>query len=144
MFVLNCSYRDKIRHYVENGGTVLATFLTSVKTVDNTGYTESLPAGLTDVFGVTVQEVEPIDSGTVSSLELKLSGEPILAQDHYWSELLGGTAEMKGVYTEDYKKGQGVISRNAYGKGHAWYMGTMPEKQAFTPLIEEVSREAGL
>lgn len=144
MFVLNRSYRDKIRHYVENGGTVLATFLTSVKTVDNTGYTESLPAGLTEVFGVTVQEVEPIDNSTVSSLELKLSGKPMLTQDHYWSELLDGTAEMKGVYTEDYKKGQGVISRNAYGKGHAWYMGTMPEKQAFTALLEEVSHEAGL
>ena len=39
------SYREKMKAYVENGGTLAATFRTSVKNEDNTGYTESLPAG---------------------------------------------------------------------------------------------------
>jgi len=144
LFVLRREYREKIKNYVRSGGTVLATFLTSVKDEHNTGWIESLPAGLTDLFGVTVQEVEPADARTSSTLRIELPGETIYTKDLHWSELLSGDAEMVGSYTEDYKAGQGVIARNPYGKGKAWYMGTMPEDDAFSRLLAHICEDAGL
>lgn len=144
LFVLRREYREKIKEYVRGGGTLLATFLTSVKDEYNTGWIESLPAGLTDLFGVTVQEVEPADERTSSILKMELPGGTVYTKDRHWSELLAGEAEMVGRYTEDYKAGQGVIARNPYGKGTAWYMGTMPEEDAFAKLLSHICEEAGL
>lgn len=144
LFVLRREYRDKMKDYVRSGGTLFATFLTSVKDEANTGYTESLPAGLTDLFGVTVQEVEPADERSRSHFELTLGSDRYISEDRHWSELLEGSAKIKAVYTQDYKAGSGVISQNPYGSGSAWYMGTMPEEEIFTALLDEVCREAGV
>lgn len=144
MFVMQEKYREKLKDYVRQGGTLLATFLTSVKNVYNNGYIESLPAGLTDLFGVTVQEVEPVDQRSRSHVKLVLDDEEVVSEDRHWSELLEGEAQMMAVYTEDYKAGQGVVSRNHYGAGNAWYMGTMLESEAFTKLLGTVCQEAGL
>lgn len=144
LFVMQESYRQKMKEYVKQGGTLVATFLTSVKNVDNTGYIESLPAGLTDLFGVTVQEVEPVDGRSRSHIKLSLASGEETCEDVYWSELLEGSAQMVGTYLEDYKAGCGVIAKNVYGKGTAWYLGTMPEENTASKLLAEIAQEAGL
>ena len=144
LFVMRESYRQKMKEYVKNGGTLIATFLTSVKNVDNTGYIENLPAGLTDLFGVTVQEVEPVDGRSRSHMKLSLVSGEVTCEDVYWSELLEGSAQMVGTYLEDYKAGCGVIAKNTYGKGTAWYLGTMPEEKTASQLLAEIVQEAGL
>ena len=60
-----------LKEYVASGGLLISTFLTSVKNEDNVGYTSPLPANMTEVFGVTVQEVEPVFETSRASLELQ-------------------------------------------------------------------------
>ncbi len=127
--------REKLKGYVKKGGTLIATFLTSAKNEDNVGYTESLPAGLTDLFGMGVQEVEPVFP--LNQAEIRLSsGET--GKDGGWSELLEGSAEMKAIYAASFKRGQGVVSYNRYGSGHAWYIGTCPENDLLKRLLEAI------
>ena len=143
-FVLKREMQEKAKSYVKNGGTLLATFLTSVKNEDNVGYTDVLPAGMTDLFGVSVEEVEPVFPQNVTPLELALDGETIAANDAFWSELLRGEAEMLGRYTVDYKAGQGVVSRQCYGAGHAYYVGTGLEDCALQALLRCVCKQCGV
>lgn len=128
-FVFPEEMRQKCRAYVQKGGSLLATFLTGVKDGDNIGYTEPLPAGLQEVFGVTVEEVEPVLPDTHADIRLMFApGEVCL--DGVWSELLAGDAEPLGVYASGYKEGHMVIARHRFGKGRAYYMGTdLPDGQ---------------
>ncbi len=66
-----------LKEYVASGGLLISTFLTSVKNEDNVGYTSPLPANMTEVFGVTVQEVEPVFETSRASLELHLDGQDL-------------------------------------------------------------------
>jgi beta-galactosidase len=143
-FIMTGEVKAKVREFVRNGGTVLATFLTSVKNEDNVGYTDSLPSGLTDVFGVSVQEVEPVFQHSKADVCYKSGQESFISQDGLWSELLSGDAEMRAFYEESYKKGLAVVSRNAFGEGFAWYAGTQLEGDAFSALIQDVCKDAGL
>ena len=88
--------------------------------------------------------MEPSDARSKSHLQLSLDEADYISLDHHWSELLEGPAEIKAIYTEDYKAGAGVISRNSYGAGSAWYMGTMPEEEIFSLLLSAVCRDAGV
>lgn len=144
VFVMRREIQEKAKAYVKNGGTLIATFLTSVKNEDNVGYTNTLPAGLTDLFGVTVEEVEPVFPQNVTCLELAVEGQTICAQDAYWSELLDGKAEMIGRYAEDYKKDKGVVSCQKNGAGAAYYVGTGLEKGALQALLRSVCKNCGI
>ena len=144
VFVMRREIQEKAKAYVKNGGALVATFLTSVKNEDNVGYTDTLPAGLTDLFGVTVEEVEPVFPQNVTCLELTTEGEPVCTQDGYWSELLGGNAEMIGRYAEDYKKGQGVVSYRKEGDGAAYYVGTGLPENALQAFLRFVCKKCGI
>ena len=122
-FVMPESMREKCRDYVRKGGRLAATFLTGVKNRDNAGYTETLPAGLTDLFGAEVEELEPVIPDTHMQVRLKIR-EGGLCRDGIWSEWLKGPARPLAVYEEGYKKGRMVISENTFGEGKAFYIGT--------------------
>lgn len=143
-FVLDEKYRKKLIQFTENGGILVATFLTGVKNSDNIGYTESLPAGLTDLFGISVQELEPVFPQNHTLLQLDLNGKALSSRDSLWSELLEGPAQLPGHYTETYKAGSGVISCQSCGKGTAWYVGTGLEPEAMNSLVASLCDAAGL
>lgn len=143
--ILPESMRRKIKKYAENGGTVVCTFLTSVKNEDNAGDTQSLPAGLTDLFGISVKEVEPVFA--VNHTEVKLNLEEngvVLTEDNLWSELLAGPAKMLGIYQDTFKEGEGVVSVHSYGKGRAYYIGTDLGETGALSLIEKICRDSGV
>ncbi len=159
-FILPKEYRKKFKDYVAGGGALLGTFLTSAKNEDNVGYTETLPAGLTDLFGVTVEEVEPIFESNRAAVRLDALGKYVDTLDRDWCDLLkavpagsplAGTesaefeeAEMIGNYVESYKAGTGIISRHAYGKGTAYYLGAGIGKEAMDALFDRICAEQGL
>jgi len=148
--------QEKVKRFVEQGGTVVATFLTSVKNKDNVGYTTSLPAGLTEVFGSVVEEVEPVMEGNHARLKLcvesyealchmeETGDNQMVSLDGMWSELLGGVSETLGSYLEDYKEGTKVVSAYSYGKGRAYYVGTDLEPEVSRSFLKGVMKEAGV
>lgn len=141
-FLVTKDMQEKLRRYVEQGGVLLATFLTSVKDEDNVGRTDSLPAGLTDVFGVTVEEVEPVFKSNHTQLCLNLDGEKVYTRDGMWCDLLKGEAKVLGAYTEDYKEGASIVTEHDYGRGKACYLGTDLEEEAMGALFGYLCRKS--
>ena len=142
-FVFSEDMQAKFTEYVRNGGVLLATFLTSAKNEHNVGYTTPLPAGMQDVTGITVEELEPVLDGYQEKVELSLE-EKHTCTDGIWSEMLGGQAKAIGTYASGYKKGRMVISENLFGKGYCYYMGTdLPDEQ-MKNFLEYVRKRADI
>ena len=140
-FITTKGMQQKLRQYVKDGGVLLATFLTSVKNEDNVGYTESLPAGLTDVFGTVVEEVEPVFKSNHAAVRLNLGKVQAISQDGMWCDLLSGTAKSIGTYWEGYKKDAMVVGENEFGKGKAYYLGTDLENEVLKVLFEHLCQD---
>lgn len=143
-FIADRRFQEKLRRYVENGGILLSTFLTSAKNEDNVGYTDSLPAGLNDVFGVTVEEVEPVFEGNRTKLKLNLGNTEQVSLDGMWSDLLKGNAKAIGTYTEDYKTGAMAVSEHTYGRGTSCYLGTDIDDESMMQLFAYFGQKAGI
>lgn len=143
-FIADRRFQEKLRRYVENGGILLSTFLTSAKNEDNVGYTDSLPAGLNDVFGVTVEEVEPVFEGNRTKLKLNLGNTEQVSLDGMWSDLLKGNAKAIGTYTEDYKTGAMAVSEHTYGRGTSCYLGTDIDDESMMQLFSYFCQKAGI
>lgn len=123
--VMSEEFKNRLKQYVKNGGVLLSTFLAGLKNEYNTGISQSLPCGMTALFGIRVGEVEPVVERTVSRISLQQGNSEIIGTNKYWTETLEENgAEIIGVYEDTFRKGIGVISKNSYGHGKAYYLGT--------------------
>ncbi len=144
-FVIGEEFKARLKEYVKQGGIVVSTFLAGAKSSCNVGLAESLPCGLTDLFGLRVSEVEPVFKQTEAVVRLQLDGVEYSGGNKYWTEVLEpDTAELAGVYGDTFRKGQGVIGRNSYGGGKAYYIGTGLEESLLMPLLRHLAAEAGI
>ncbi|MDI9418872.1 MAG: beta-galactosidase [Firmicutes bacterium] len=135
--IMSDDFKRRLKQYVYNGGVLLSTFLAGIKNPDNIGIAESLPCGLTGLFGIRVGEVEPVVERTKATIALKTGAGETRGVNKYWAETLEPNgAEMIGVYADTFREGTGVISRNSYGNGVAYYLGTGVEPQLLGELAK--------
>ena len=145
MIVLPCcaimsgKLREKIRRYVRGGGCVAATFLTSSKNDNANAETAFMPYGLTDLFGMNIGEVDMITEN--NGFKFEVNGHESDAK--IWLETLEtSTAEAVGVISSGYKSGECCISKNKFGRGYAYYIGTDCDDKAFEDLISVIAKNA--
>ena len=117
---------QRVRRFVENGGTVIASFRSFFADENAKIRHDRQPHGLTDVFGM---------------------GYSRFTKDaaHYWMELLEpDTAEAVQRYQHRYWNRYASITRNAYGRGFAWYLGVMPSRAVLKDCLVEACGDAGI
>jgi Beta-galactosidase len=145
LFVTDCKLQAKLKAYVANGGTLIATFLTSVKNKDNVAHQQSLPAGLTDLFGIHVTEWEPVFERSMATVGIEVKGERRSGPNRYWTESLEQHgAVLTAEYRNTFRQGQGVISSYKYGSGTAHYVGTTIAREAGKEWLVALAEQAGV
>ncbi|MDD3503401.1 MAG: beta-galactosidase [Eubacteriales bacterium] len=142
--------RQVLRDYVSAGGNLIAGTLTSVKNRDNYGYTESLPAGLTDVFGLHVAEVDPVFDYSItpirSSAEVaSTTGDADYGSTRYWCEALAlDSAQPLLVFDGSFRDGVPLAAKNSFGQGSAWYIGTSLASAGAQTMLADILKECGM
>lgn len=128
--------KTKLENYVENGGTLVLTYRSGIKDLNNNMVTSTLPGILRELAGVTVQEFD--SSPAAVSLSAGF-GKSMLWRDILEPE----TAEVVAEYTSEYYKGTPAITMNRRGKGRVWYIGCDLEGSAISKLVKIISDDAG-
>ncbi|MBQ9412606.1 MAG: beta-galactosidase [Oscillospiraceae bacterium] len=124
----------RVRDFVAGGGTVFAgvrSFFTdgSVKV-----WPDAQPHGLTEVFGMRY-------SRYTAPVDVAVEG----AAAEYWMELLEPEgAEVKARYAHKYWGDYAAVTKNRYGAGSAWYLGTVLPADAAGDWLLLAASEAGL
>jgi beta-galactosidase len=144
LIVFDRESQARLKAYTASGGHVAASFLTSVKNRDNVGYTEPLPSGLQDLFGLAVAEVDPVFPHTVSAVET--TGATVTrGQTASWLECLElNGAEAWAEIPDGFRRGAAVVARHNFGRGLAWYCGTRLSKNLAWAFWQAVLTEAAL
>ena len=144
LIVFDRESQARLKAYAASGGHVVASFLTSVKNRDNVGYTEPLPSGLQDLFGLAVAEVDPVFPHTVSAVETT-GVTATCGQTASWLECLElDGAEAWAVVAEGFRRGAAVVARNRFGAGQSWYCGTRLSGAMARAFWQTVLAEAAL
>ncbi len=62
-----------------------------------------------------------------------------------WSDVIRlDSAQALATYEQDYYAGRPVITRNPFGKGTAFYVGTVPDTNGMEWLLEQACQSAGV
>lgn len=124
---------ERVRAFVENGG-VFASFRSFVADEHTKIRHDPLPHGLTDCFGMSYNR---ITRPKAVSVDGQRAG--------HWMELPEpGVAETVAAYGHKYRGEYAVVTRNAFGKGYAWYIGTMLPPETLKSYLLRAAADAGV
>lgn len=133
-----------LKQFVEQGGHLLATYLTGYVNENTLCYLGGFPGdGLTEVFGLYTEEIDAIYP--------EERNEAIFTEDNQAYEIRDLcevikplTATTHAVYGKDFYKNTPVITSNVYGNGIAWYVGARIDEKGMERLLQNVWRQAGI
>ncbi len=121
LYLTNRSLIERLKSYVESGGLLIATARTSVKDEFNRVYSNGLPGGLKELFGLRVTDYTSIPPEKETKIFTQYGS--VLASG-WLEELTASSAQVLGVHEYEWLKGKPAITVNRYGKGYAVYIGS--------------------
>lgn len=137
-----------LNQYVENGGTLIASFKTAFANENVKVSHEVQPHILSNCFGVHYDQFTfPKNVGLTGEVILKKTdqkGNAHPAANVFMELLVSEGAEVLASYEHYNWKDYAAITRNHYGKGQAVYIGCMTDEETLKSVYKAVLPEAGV
>ena len=147
---------DKLYRFVDRGGSLVLTCRCGVKDIYNKCIMQPLPTVYQNLIGAHVTEYDVIGDKRLG-LQWNEEGSLPLIYATQWCDLLEtDTAKSIVKYARDEKKtadkgvtvpfyaGDTAATCNAYGKGTAYYIGTVANRDFYKALATRLAGEQGL
>lgn len=138
----------RLNQYVENGGTLIASFKTAFANENVKVSHEVQPHILSNCFGVHYDQFTfPKNVGLTGEVILKKTdqkGNAHPAANVFMELLVSEGAEVLVSYEHYNWKDYAAITRNHYGKGQAVYIGCMTDEETLKSVYKAVLPEAGV
>ena len=126
LFMLKESFAQKLRAYVEKGGTLLMTYFSGVVDESGLAWLGGAPHGLIDVLGVRATELDALFPEDQQALVMNDDRRYAIRELCEIPEMHG--AETLGVYAEDFYGGMPCLTKHAFGKGQTYYLAAKAEQ----------------
>lgn len=135
---------ERISRYVEDGGTFLTTTLSGIVDEYNRAVFGEYPGQLKEMLGIWVEEIDALPPEEKNEIVMK--AEAGLPQERYscgnHCDIIHlRTAEALADYGKDFYEGTPVVTKNSYGKGTSYYIGTEPDDKFLSDLLGMICEE---
>jgi beta-galactosidase len=169
LYMIKEGIAEKIQEFVKKGGTYVATTMTGIADENDRCIFGEYPGPLKEVLGLWVEETDalsPTETNSVVITEHSFWKNNVKIKDDFNTSHTGNmasmvdnkdkkiyscnflcdviheeTAEVLGVYGGDFYKGIPCMTRNSYGKGVAYYIGTQPEEELLKGVVGIILKE---
>jgi beta-galactosidase len=136
----------KLSQYVENGGILLTDCRTGVKDCNNLCYERTLPGLLSPVLGIRIEEYSALGSDTWYKVKGTAGLDGTYTAINYVDWVIpDGCQTVAGYADQWHMKPFSAVTRNSFGKGKGWYVGTVFKEEPFYDnLIAGLLEDAGV
>jgi beta-galactosidase len=137
LHLLSGGEADRLKLYVQNGGTLVATFNTGLVDEHNIAPDTGYPHDLTDLFGLEVTEFDQLPPGEENHLTFKGSFPTShLHPARLWCDLIEPKeCQVLATYAKDFYSGKPALTMNTFGLGKAIYIGTQSHQHFYNDLV---------
>ncbi len=140
LYITHEAVTEKLHNFVEKGGVLVLTARSGVKNEYNNCIMESLPTVYRALAGAYAEEYDPIGYG---SSHVEMHGKTYRISQ--WCDVLVlETAQPAAIYTEGFYAGKTAVTRNRFGNGTVYYVGTVGERKFCHALMRQAFDDAGI
>jgi len=138
----------KLERFVEEGGTLVGTYWSGVVDENDLCHLGGFPGPLRRTLGIWAEEIEGLYPHDRNALVLS-DGNPLGLTGEYEAHEIcelahAETAEVLGVYRDDFYAGRPALTVNRLGQGRAYYMATRLQQDFLDAFYRRVASEAGV
>lgn len=138
LYVTDETVVKNLYEFAESGGTVILTNRSGVKDSNNNYQRSLLPTVYRELVGAYVEEYDPIGYDSAS---VKFADGSVYKCRQWCDVLHLETAQPVATYDSEFYQGKPAVTRNQFGKGLAYYIGTVGEKQMYYDLVKQILME---
>jgi beta-galactosidase len=137
LHLLSGSEADMLKLYVQNGGTLVATFNTGLVDEHNLAADNGYPHDMTDLFGLEVLEFDPLPPGEENHLTFKGAFPTShLHPARLWCDIIEPKdCQVLATYAKDFYAGRPAMTMHTFGLGRAIYIGTQSHQHFYHDLV---------
>lgn len=147
LYMLKENVSDNIKAFVSAGGTFITTFFSGYVDENDRVKLGGYPSELRNLLGIWVEELDalPLEINNSIQMNNKLSG----FDSEYKCNMLFDIINLEGaealaLYGNDFYRGLPVITRNNYGNGQAYYIGSNPEDKFVDDFVNYLDSKHSL
>lgn len=141
LYMLKDSYDEKIRSFVQGSGTFISTFFSGIVDQNDLVVTGGYPGKLRDISGIWVEEIDALSKGAENYFTFNAVKYPArLVCDIMHLE----GAEALSLYETDFYQSTPCITRNNFGDGIAYYIGTRSNNAFYKEFLRVVCEEKNI
>jgi beta-galactosidase len=137
---------DRLKLYVQNGGTLVATFNTGLVDEHHIAPDGGYPHDLTDMFGMEVLEFDPLPQGEENHMTFKGAFPTShLHPARIWCDIIEPKGcQVLATFARDFYAGRPAVTMNSFGLGKAIYIGTMSHQHFYEDLVVWLRQQCNL
>jgi len=144
LILMDPELAQKIRRFVERGGTFILPAHSAVKNRDNAMTDQVKPILLKDVFGVEVAGSQCYQPPSAKRNAIRFPDGGLVPVNVFADEIETGKASVAAVWDRDYLKGKPAIAENRYGQGKAVYYASFFNLEGARRLMNRYAAASGL
>lgn len=136
------SEAKRLEQYVAQGGILLLTYLSGYTNKCDYMHLNGQPGPLRPVAGLWVEEIDGLTDEEQNTMEF---GDGTKFTVGFMCDVIRlETAEPLAVFGHYYYRGMPSFTKNTFGKGLCYYLGTKPESQGIDYVLSLLCKKAGI
>jgi beta-galactosidase len=126
LYMVKSGMAEKIEALVARGGSFVTTCFSGIVDETDLAFENGYPGPLSRVLGIWVEEIDAMYDGQTNTIEM-IDGSSTYSCSRLADLLHAESAEVLATYGSDFYAGMPCLTRNTFGKGHAYYIATDPD-----------------
>lgn len=148
LYMVKKGVGERIKEFVNNGGTFVATYASGMVNDDDLCFLGGFPGPLSEVLGIWSEEIDTlpdtVKNSAVTDKDCPLSLKESYDAYRYCDLVHAQGAEVLMRFGSDFYKGMPALTKNAYGRGAAYYMAFENRKEFLDDFYSSLIGQLGL
>ena len=141
LYMLRPSVAERLEAFVKGGGVLVCTAMTGRADRDDLCFMGGFPGPLRSTLGIWIEEVDALRDDERNGIVL---GGHQYACSTLCDLIHPETAQVLGVYADDFYAGEPCVTRNDLGAGAAYYIATRPDADGLDAFYRVAFERAGV
>ncbi len=141
LYMIKEGVAEALEAYARQGGTLVTGFMSGIVDQSDNVHLGGYPGPLRKLAGVWAEEIDALAPDQQNALRFE---DGVEASCGLLCDILHPEgAEVLARYGSNFYAGSPAVTRNAYGQGRVYYVGTQPEADALAKVLGMAVTDAG-